>query len=318
MASSDDAAAAEAIGATNQPRASQPGVAGDQAAGGGQRRRQRNQEVQEVVDELAQETKRVTLLEREEEQLKGRPHVSRLLFVFGIADDPKTQKAVEQEFATWRDRAEGSKDLTGVLLFLGHAAISLLEGPSELLFKAVEVFHGLTLEVHAAPEVPSAPADMKVAAKLAAKPEAAAQAPTPRPALISAIRVLYFTELHGVRTSKGWCSFANAVKLQGGGPGNLEEGAVTEPVFLLYKKMLLLCLKVSESAGDDASSDFLQGQYRKSIDMMPPPEDVLILLTKQGADNFLSFPEFQKVFMKPFQLVLNSELLWPMAPALSY
>lgn len=318
MASSDDEAAAQAIAATGANRSSVAGAAGDQAAGGASRRRQRNQEVQEVVDELAQETKRVTLLEREEQQLKGRPHVSRLLFVFGILDDSKTQKSVEQEFAAWRDRQEFSKDVTGVLLFLGHAAISFLEGPSEFLFKSLEAFQGLTLDVEPAAVVPSAPADMmKAAAKTPAKTDAA-PAPTPRPALISALRVLYFTELHGVRTSKGWSAFAQSVKLQGGGPGNLEEGAVTEPVFLLYKKMLMLCLKVSDGVGDDVNSDQLRGQYGKNTDMMPPAEDVLILLSKQSAENFMSFQEFQNVFMKPFQLVLNSELLWPMAPALSY
>ena len=47
-------------------------------------------------------------------------------------------------------------------------------------------------------------------------------------------------------------------------------------------------------------------------------EEVVLLLGKQCAENFFSFQEFQRVFMKPFQLVLNSELLWPMPPALSY
>jgi hypothetical protein len=278
-------------------------------------RRNRSKEAVDPIDELAQETKRVTLLEREEQQLKDRQHCSRVLFVFGIVDERKTQSMVEQEFIAWRNQQEGSKDVTGLLLFLGQAAVSFLEGPTEILFKAVELFHGLTTEVVAAPVLPLPPADMRANVP-AAKAEGAVPAPSPRLALISMVKVLYFTELHGVRTSVGWSSFVSPAKLTTG--GGATESNVEELVFALYKKMLVLCMKVKDAAGGETNSDQLQGHYRKQTEIMPLPDEVVLLLSKQVADSFFSFAEFQKVFMKPFQLVLNSELLWPMAPALSY
>lgn len=315
MASSDEAEAIIAGAA----RTSNAGLAANDAAAHPQGRRQGTKGAyQEGLDELAQETKRVTLLDREEQQLKGRKHVSRVLFVFGIGDERKTQLSVEQEFVAFRDKQEGRSEITGLLLFVGQAAVSFLEGPTELLFKAVELFHGLSLEVQATPAMPAPPADMAI--KTPTRTESEAPVQTPRPALISALRILYFTELHGVRTSVGWCSFISTAK-QSSTQGSLEDGC-QEQVFMLYRKFLVLCMKVRSSTGNAApdalTPDALQGHYRRQADFLPVPDEVLLLLGKQGAEFFFTFAEFQKVFMKPFQLVLNSELLWPMAPALSY
>jgi len=274
-------------------------------------RRIRSKEAVQIVDELAQETKRVTLLDREEAQLKGRAHVSRLLFVFSVVDDKATHNAVDKEFASWRNREEGATEVTGLLLFVGQAAVSFLEGPTELLFKAMEVLHGLTMDVEAGVATPLPPSDVRVGAPAAPAPVSVA-----RLALIGAIRVLYFTELHGVRTSVGWCSFASPAKTSST-TATLEDGA-SELAFGLYRKLLVVCLKAQESASDDTSSGAMQGQYRRNSDWLPLPEEAMLLLGKAGSDYFFSFTEFQKVFMKPFQLVLNSELLWPMPPALSY
>lgn len=312
MASSDEDAVA--LGASG-PRGSNAGII--EGAGNNQGRRGRSKEyLQEFHDELAQETKRVTLLDREEQQLKGRNHVSRLVFCFGTADDKKLQSIVEQEFSSWRNN-EGGIDVTGVLLFFSHgqSAVCFLEGPTELLFKGLELFHGLSQDVQAAATMPLPPSDMRT--KTSVRAEAEVPAAAPRAALISAVRILYFTELHGVRTSIGFCSCVSGAKLATSN-NNLEDG-VQEFVFEAYRKLLVLCLKVSDSArSDETDPDVLQGLYRKNSDFMPSPEEVALLLSKAGAEHFFSFTEFQKVFMKPFQLVLNSELLWPMPPALSY
>jgi len=301
MASSDEAAEAVGeLGATIAP-----------ADASGQMRRRGSKQKVEIVDELAQETKRVTLLDREEAQLKGRAHSSRLLFVFNIVDDKATHNAVDREFAAWRKREEGGTEVTGLLLFVGQAAVSFLEGPTELLFKAMELFHGLTMDVEAGVATPLPPKDVRVGA-----PAAPAPVPIARAALIGVIRVLYFTELHGVRTSVGWCSFASPAKTSST-TATLEDGA-SELVFSLYRKLLVVCLKAQESAGEEATSDVMQGHYRRNSDFLPLPEEAMLLLGKTGSEYFFSFTEFQKVFMKPFQLVLNSELLWPMPPALSY
>jgi hypothetical protein len=266
------------------------------------RRRQRPQEVQEVVDELTIETKRVTLLDRVESQLKGAFHVSRLLFAFGVSDDRKIQSAVDQEFLDWMGKQGYAHKISGILLYIGQAGIVLLEGPTELLHKALEFFNSLTIEVPAKEDnVPGA-------------------ASGPRNALISAIRVLHFTELHGVRVSTSWCSYNHGSKLLGSQSATLEEGNASELVFVVYQKLLNTCLKVSDAIGEDEQISFesLQGCYRKQAEMLPSADDSLILLSKNGADLFFSFAEFDKVFIAPFHCVLHSELLWPMPPALTY
>lgn len=310
MASSDEAEMLAAAGGhANGVRAS---VSHDPVQQG--RRGRSKDHHHEVLDELAQETKRVTLLDREEQQLKGKDHVSRIVFVFGVADDRKVQASVEQEFSSWRDRQDNGSQMTGVLIFLGQSAVSFLEGPTELLFKAVDFFHGLSQDVQASTVMPSPPPDMKTNAPAGRNETEAPSAP--RQALISAVRVLYFTELHGVRTSVGWCS-VNSTAKPGNQQSSLEDGG-HEQVFQIYQKLLLLCLKVKDGASNSAGASALQSLYTRNQDGMPLPEEVVLLLSKQGAECFFTYAEFQKVFMKPFQLVLNSELLWPMAPALSY
>lgn len=243
----------------------------------------------------------MTLLDGLESQLKGTPHVSRLLFCFGIPDDRKVQAVVDHEFTEWLRQNEG---ITGILLYIGQAGIQLLEGPTELLFKAIELFYTLTLE----PTEEQGPDAGKMGKH------------SPRHALpLTGIRVLYFTEMHGVRASCGWCSYNHASKLQGGQASTLEDGNCAELVFVVYQKLLVLCLKASDSLdANNADFDKVQGQYRKMVDAMPTAEDVLILHSKAGVDLFFSYAEFEKVFVAPFFCTLHSELLWPIPPALSY
>jgi len=217
-----------------------------------------------------------------------------LFFVFTVSDDRKIQGQVEQEFQDWRKKGKYS-DVTGLLLYIGQAGVQLLEGPTELLHKALECFNSLTVE------------------------------DSSRPQLVSGIRVLHFTELHAVRVSVGWSAYSHQSKLVGGAAGSLEEGNCAEMVLLVYQKFLGVCLKVAEQADDEVDwrlrgVDFgkLQGLYKKQADMLPSADDTLILLSKNGADLFFSYAEFEKVFVAPFNCVLHSELLWPMPPALSY
>lgn len=241
--------------------------------------------------------------------------MSRLVFVLGLSDDKKTQQQVEQEFTSWRSRQENGNEASGLILYLGQAAIVFLEGPTELLFKSLEVFNGMTEEVQAATSTSMPPSSIRynAAAKSETEPPRA-----PRGILVNALRVLYFTELHGVRTSTGFCSFVSTVKQSGGVVQNVEDGC-HEQVFMMYKKLLVASLKVKDNAGErETNPDTLQSHYRRQLDFLPVPDEVMPLLGKSAAEFFFSFTEFQKVFMKPFQLVLNSELLWPMPPALSY
>eukprot|EP00418_Pyrodinium_bahamense_P003559 CAMPEP_0179016898 /NCGR_PEP_ID=MMETSP0796-20121207/3564_1 /TAXON_ID=73915 /ORGANISM="Pyrodinium bahamense, Strain pbaha01" /LENGTH=292 /DNA_ID=CAMNT_0020712617 /DNA_START=1 /DNA_END=879 /DNA_ORIENTATION=+ len=279
-------------------------TSGGEEATTSQRRRRGQQEVQEVVDELAQETKRTTLLERVEQQLKGMPHVSRLLFGFGMTDDKTIQATLEQEFLDWKEKQEkqSSGSLSGILLFMGQSAIHFLEGPTELLFGALEFFHSLALG--AKPAAPGAPPALAAAAA--------------RPPLINPLRVLHFTELHGVRTSTSWCACISGGKSHGA-QGQVDETNSSELTFATYRKFLLLSIKVAEVAsGEELETERLQACYKKHADMMPTVDEVAVLLSKSGADYFFTYPEFEKVFVAPFHLVLHSELLWPMPPPLSY
>eukprot|EP00913_Durusdinium_trenchii_P019794 g18607.t1 len=103
------------------------------------------------MDELAMETKRTALLDRLEGQLKAQNFTSRLLFSFNCTDDRKVQRAIDQEFSEWRkSRFEA---LNGILLYTQSVALHLLEGPTELIFKALELFHSLSAEMRKVPEV---------------------------------------------------------------------------------------------------------------------------------------------------------------------
>ncbi|CAE8614611.1 unnamed protein product [Polarella glacialis] len=289
-------------------------AAADGAAEGTNRRRKGqpgNKDGNEVFDELAVETKRTTLLDRVEGQLKGQPHVSRLLFGFGVSEDKKVQKAVDQGFLDWRNHQEGkAAALSGVLVFTAQGAVHLLEGPTELIFKALEFFHSISVE--ARPPAPEAEPGAPVASPREEKSQ-------PK-ALVSGVRVLHFTELHGVRSSSTWCSVVHTGKVIGGSAQVvMEDGNCPDLVLVIYKKMLCLCLKVTRQAGnEEVDSVSMQKAVKTLIEELPTVDEIVAILNKAGLDFFFDFKEFEKVFVAPFQLVLHSELLWPMAPALSY
>eukprot|EP00928_Gymnodinium_smaydae_P082597 TRINITY_DN65918_c0_g1_i1.p1 TRINITY_DN65918_c0_g1~~TRINITY_DN65918_c0_g1_i1.p1 ORF type:complete len:301 (+),score=64.62 TRINITY_DN65918_c0_g1_i1:63-905(+) len=265
---------------------------GQAPADGQPRRARRNQgEVQEVVDELTLETKRTTLLDQVEAQLKPNqvcvPQVSRLLFAFSVADDRKLQGQVDKEFLDWRQQ-QGGSDLTGVLLYVQQAGVHFLEGPTSALFEAFTFFNTL------------------------------AQETSERAALVSNLKVLHFTEMKGVRCSVGWCSQVQGGKLQGQGMA-LDDSNCSELAFTVYSKLLLLCLKVQDAfPNQDASVERLAAQYRRYVDQMPLPEDMQPLMSKASAEFYMTYPEFHEVFVAPFNCVLHSELLWPIPPSLAY
>lgn len=297
-------AAAEASDGAEVTDGEQAGQAPNgQAEGAAAPRRRGQAAAQEVIDELATETKRTALLDRLSQQTKGRHHVSRLLMTFGCPDDRKIHEAVEQEFGAWRERQEkGTEKLTGVLLFVSQAqcGIQFLEGPTDLIFQALALFYSLTGEEPSKTGLATAPA--------AEKP----------PALINSLRVLHFTELHGVRVSRSWATYVCGGKLAGGQTTVLDETTSAELVFGAYNKFLQLCLKVQESVGVDAGAEQVQAALKKASELMPTIDEVFLLVGKAGGELFFSYEEFEKVFVAPFYLVLHSELLWPMPPPLSY
>lgn len=291
--------------ATAESGAAPGATGGGQGDSAGPRRRRGPTEVQEVVDDLAQETKRTTLLDCLEKQVKDRFHISRIVFAFAVADDKKVQSIVEQEFKEWRDNLDRPTKLTGVLVFTVQGALHFLEGPTELLFGALQLFQGLAVD---------------------------AQSPSASQSVISQLRVVHFTELHGVRTSTSWCSYLHTGKLQGGTQVTLEESQCADYVYKLYHKFLLMSIRAKEQAGitdmgqggdededEEVDGGVVNGHFKKlPLEMVPGVDEAYTVLSKNTADFFFSFSEFEKVFIAPFQMVLHSELLWPMSPALVY
>eukprot|EP00930_Biecheleria_cincta_P083993 TRINITY_DN73496_c0_g1_i1.p1 TRINITY_DN73496_c0_g1~~TRINITY_DN73496_c0_g1_i1.p1 ORF type:complete len:299 (+),score=64.70 TRINITY_DN73496_c0_g1_i1:80-976(+) len=280
----------------------------------GSRRRGRqhagSKDVEETIDELAMETKRTTLLDRLESQLKTTNHVSRLLFAFSIADDKKIQKALDQEFTSWKQQQEGHEALTGVLVLVSaQTGFHLLEGPTEIVLKALSFFHSISTEAKSLREL---------AGTVQATPRPDEKGELP--ALLSTVRVLHFTELHGVQVARSWCSLVHPGKSLGGVQTALDDTNSHELVFSAYKKMLCLCLKVQKLLDPDEAVDSrgLKKAYEKAADEMPTVDEVQCIMGKNALECFFTYPEFEKVFILPFQLVLHSELLWPMPPALSY
>jgi hypothetical protein len=271
-------------------------------AQGGRRRSKGNRDNQplEVLDELAQETKRTALLDRVEHQLKGKLHVSRALVALEINEEKQTPATIDQKFRSWQKEQEGqAEDLGGLMVFVPGAAINIFEGPTDLIFKALEFMYSLC-------------GHQEADDKLDPANPLAASGP-----LVTSLRILHFTELRGVRTSKSWCYVINPSKPQGGNQVQMDEENSAEFVYATYNKLLLVCLKVLEDQPRAKGQD-LQPAYKRLTEQMPGVDEVSAFLAKGIAESFFTYPEFEKVFVAPFSLVLHSELLWPMPPQLSY
>lgn len=102
-------------------------------------------------------------------------------------------------------------------------------------------------------------------------------------------------------------------------PFSLGGKEVHTVVFLMYKKLLVLGAKVHAHTKDESNKESAaKNVLKNSVDLLPTIDDVLMLVGKVGQEVLFSYPEFEKTFIAPFHTVLQSELLWPMPPALSY
>lgn len=312
------------------------GGAAAEGAAAPPRRKGRPTEVPEVTDELAVEAKRTTLLDRVESQLKGKSRYSRLLFGFAAADDRKVQGQIEEEFGAWRQAQDGqAADLTGLLVFTTQGAVHLLEGPTELLFAALRFFGG-------------ALAAEGAGADGAARPALVGALRVLHFAEVRGVRVSagWAATVHGGKLAGGqqviveetncpefifalynklvlMCAKVREVL-------EMEQELLRPPPQPMSRAVSKSSKTAEEFASQDTAEETsadspqafdpasVQEAYRKASDMLPTVDDVAILLGKSTADLVFSYEEFEKVFIAPFHLVLHSELLWPMAPPLSY
>lgn len=127
-------------------------------------------------------------------------------------------------------RNETGDQVSGVLLFLSQAAVHLLEGPTELLFKALDLLHSFSMD--AAPPV--------------VNPKERVRRGSTQVPCIGPVRVLYFTELHAIRVAKSWCTYYHASKAQGASQVPVDENNSAELAFGTYKKVIQLCLRAGE------------------------------------------------------------------------
>jgi len=221
-------------------------------------------------------------------------------------DESKAIAQIEEEFGAWVKKTEqlaaeaAEEDGTGSPLAFGGLfiqqpgqALHYLEGTTEVLFAGLKLFASFANEVPAGEGAPG------------------------RGALIQNFRIIYFTEVHGVQTVRGWHSFQHTSAKSMGGPQLFqEEESCYQAVFMCYRKILVLNCKIMDAIGGNPSAT--KDQLKKLQDNLPTLDELTSLLHKTAADYFFTYAEFEKAFCAPFHLVLQSELLWPMPPPLSY
>lgn len=273
------------------------------------KRRQGSKLHSAFYDELAQETQRLNLLNAVEQQVRAKTLRSRILLGCTISDNKDVHLKVEKEFEEWVHNAEAAArkaeeegsaistlPLSGLLIFQPIQLLHFLEGSTDQLLAALKAFHTLSVDVPATENGPPA-----------------------RPALISNLRVLYFTEAHGVQSMSGWSAVKHESAKSMGGPVMIQDmEACSMAVFMAYRKLMMVCCKVMSATGGEGDSSAVQSAFKQSQDLLPTLDEVTALLHKGTAEYFFTFAEFEKSFAAPFHMVLQSELLWPMPPPLSY
>lgn len=301
------------VDAAEAQRSDAEGQGGASSGAEGQRRPSKRRQGSKLhnafYDELAQETQRLNLLNAVEAQVRSKTLRSRILLGCSISDNKDVHLKVEKEFEDWVRMAEAaaikaeeegaaisSTPLAGLLIFQPVQLLHFLEGTTDQLLAALKAFHSLSIEVTATDNGPPA-----------------------RPALISNLRILYFTEAHGVQTMNGWTSVKHETAKSMGGPAMLQDmEACSMAVFGAYRKLMMVNCKITQATGGGGGSSAVQNAFRQSQDLLPTLDEVTSLLHKNTAEFFFTFAEFEKSFAAPFHMVLQSELLWPMPPPLSY
>lgn len=301
------APAAAAAPVTSDTEGAAQGAAGAAAPAGARRGQHATKET--VQDELAQETRRHTLLDAVEYQLKAAQTRARLLVACNLSEDKKAIPQIETEFTAWakknaqnadeEDEEEGAVKppvLGGLFLIQPGQALHFLEGPTEKLFEGLKLFQSFGSEVAGGDK-----------------------GETPRGALISNLRIIYFTEVHGVQTMNGWHAFQHTSAKSMGGPSLFQDDEQCyQAVFMAYRKLLVASCKITEATDGQNDPHTVKDVLKKMQDSLPTLDELTSLLHKTAAEYFFTYAEFEKAFCAPFHLVLQSELLWPMAPPLSY
>ncbi|CEM34463.1 unnamed protein product [Vitrella brassicaformis CCMP3155] len=231
------------------------------------------------------DTHRPSALEAIEAQLKGVASCSRILLACTLVEATKTAQRLESVLSAWMQSEAQSGEVTGLLLVYAsqQAALLFAEGLTEQLFRLLTKVGDMQTQSEGSPGEG-----------------------------VANVRILQFTELHGVRLLPFWTSFhvpppKAAGGAQAGGDTGDAETPVLEKVWEMYRNLLILGSKLGGETKHSAA------HVLKNTPLLPPGEVLGELLSGENhEDALMSYEEFADVFMSPFTLVLESELLWPM------
>jgi hypothetical protein len=91
--------------------------------------------------------------------------------------------------------------------------------------------------------------------------------------------------------------------------------SMTDEVFKVYKGLLTLSAKTKETSVDKAIKEW---EDDSRPDHLPTPDEMSNLCHIKTGEHFFTFHEYHESFVGPLDLVLASEVSWPVAPPLAY
>ena len=91
--------------------------------------------------------------------------------------------------------------------------------------------------------------------------------------------------------------------------------SMTDEVFKVYKGLLTLSAKIKETSVDKAIKEW---EDDSRPDHLPTPDELSNLCHIKTGEHFFTFHEYHESFVGPLDLVLASEVSWPVAPPLAY
>jgi hypothetical protein len=245
-------------------------------------------------EELAVHQPRFSLLDGVKQQLKS-SQISRILFVFSVADDAASRVA-HAELEKWvaaKAADDDSTPVTGVVVGLGSWTVVLLEGKTDAIM-----------------------AGFCHLAELATKEKSVLVA--------SHFHLFHISELRGVRVFPGLPYLPFAKKPE----GTMFENSVPQRVVDVYTGMLTYGCRVLDALGfpEDPAEEAPEVDAKQIAEVginvskanptLLPTHDQIESIASSGS--VFPYSTFHDLFVGPIHLELESSKLWPVPPPLSY
>ena len=175
--------------------------------------------------------------------------------------------------------------VSGVVVFVGNAAVALFEAAQTA--SALKIFQWLDEQ----------------------SKEATPALQTPRLAYVSELkgtRQLNKVIVHERKNMR--CNLTMTIQQDA-------DFSMTDEVFKVYKGLLTLSAKINETSVDKAIKEW---EDDSRPDHLPTPDEMSNLCHIKTGEHFFTFHEYHESFVGPLDLVLASEVSWPVAPPLAY